>query len=141
VSRFVLDASVSGAWFLPDSKVDYAIRVRRRLAAGETALVPGLWSIEMASVLAKAVRKGNLSAADAEAALGQLEILLISGPRIEIDPASAPVWQAYATARTCQVSAYDGVYLELAQREGLAFATLDNGLRAAAVKAGVKVIA
>jgi predicted nucleic acid-binding protein len=39
----------------------------------------------------------------------------------------------------CELSAYDGAYLELAQRKGLGLATLDRRLRAAALKAGVKV--
>jgi len=140
VSRFVLDASVSAAWFLRDPNVDYAIRVRRRLAEGDQAVVPVFWSIEMANVLARAVRRGNLSLADAEVALGQLEILLVSGPRIEVEPTSPPLWLAYATARKHQISAYDGVYLELAQREGVPLATLDSGLRAATGKAGVELL-
>ncbi len=140
MSRFVLDASVSAAWFLSDPNVNFAFRVRRRLAEGDRAVVPVFWSIEMANVLARAVGRGNLSLPDAEFALGQLEILLVSGPRIEVEPTSPPVWLAYATARKRQVSAYDGLCLELAQREGLPLATLDTGLRAAAGKAGVELV-
>ena len=140
MSRFVLDASVSAAWFLHDPNVNYAIGVRRRLAEGDLAVVPVFWSIEMANVLARAVRRGSLSLADAESALGQLEILLVSGPKIEVEPTSPPVWLAYGTARKHQVSAYDGVYLELARREGLPLATLDSGLKAAAGKAGVELM-
>lgn len=137
MSRFVLDASVSAAWFLPDPNEDYAILIRRRLLAGHRALVPSLWSIEMANVLARAVRIGALSSGDAESALRQLEILLISGSKIETDPVSTPVWSVYATARTYQITAYDGVYLELAQRESLPLATLDTGLRSTAKRAGI----
>lgn len=141
MSRFVLDASVSAAWIIPDQKSDYAIQVRQRLADGERALVPGLWSIEMANVLAKAVRFGTFSAKDAELALGQLQILLISAPtRIETELTAPSVWQVYDAARKYQLSAYDACYLELAHRERLPLATLDKGLRAAVCKAGVELL-
>jgi len=42
-------------------------------------------------------------------------------------------------ARAFRLSAYDAVYLETAQREQLALATLDQSLRAAAIRAGVEV--
>jgi predicted nucleic acid-binding protein len=137
VSRFVLDASVSAGWIIPDKSTDYAIQVRQRLAEGERALVPGLWAIEMANVLAKAVRHGTLAANDAEDALGQLQILFIPGPKMEVELTAPAVWQVYDAARKYQLSAFDACYLELAQREGLPLATLDRGLRAAAAKAGV----
>jgi predicted nucleic acid-binding protein len=138
VNRFVLDASVSAAWIVPDPDSEYAVRVRQRLADGSTAVVPPLWPIEMANALAKAVRRGVLSEEAAEYGLEQLEILLISGPRIEVQSSAQPVRQAYKTSREHQLSAYAGCYLELAQREGLPLATLDKGLRAAAAKAGIR---
>jgi predicted nucleic acid-binding protein len=44
------------------------------------------------------------------------------------------------TARAFGLSAYDSVYLELARGEGLALATLDQKLRAAANAANVALI-
>jgi len=140
VSRFVLDASVSAGWIIPDKLSDYAIQVRQRLIETERALVPGLWAIEMANVLAKAVRHGTLSANDAEQALGQLQILLIPGRTIDMELTTPSVWQVYDAAWKYQLSAYDACYLELAYREGLPLATLDKGLRAAATKAGVALL-
>ena len=43
-------------------------------------------------------------------------------------------------ARQHRLSFYDAVYLELAQREGLALATLDNELIKAAPPEGVRLI-
>ncbi len=140
MSRFVLDASVSAGWIIPDKLTDYAIQVRQQLAEGERALVPGLWAIEMANVLAKAARHGTLTASDAEHAMGQLQILLIPGPKIEMELTAPSVWQIYDAARRYQLSAYDACYLELAHRERLPLATLDKGLRAAAAKAGVALL-
>jgi predicted nucleic acid-binding protein len=43
-------------------------------------------------------------------------------------------------ARTHHLSAYDAAYLELAIREGLPLATLDDDLRRAAARAGVVLV-
>jgi len=51
---------------------------------------------------------------------------------------SAP--QTLTTARAFQPSAYDAVYLDLARRERLPLATLDERLRAAAVHAGAALL-
>lgn len=140
MNRFVLDASVSAAWIVPDPDSDHALGIRQRLADGERAVVPALWPFEMANALAKAVRRGILAEAAAEHGLRQLEILLVSAARIEVQTGAPSLWQAYEATRKYQLSAYDGCYLELAQREGLPLATLDKGLRAAAAKAGIRAL-
>jgi predicted nucleic acid-binding protein len=86
------------------------------------------------------VRRGTLSAEAVEYGLQQLEILAISGSRISVDSNLKSVREAYAVARRHQVSAYEGFYLQLAIDAGIPLATLDKGLRAAAVKAGVALL-
>lgn len=140
MSGFVLDASLTAAWFIPDPETDYALNVRNRLAVGLIALVPSIWAIEMANTLVKAVRRGTLTEEAVESGLQQLEILVISGSRISVDSNLRSVREAYAVARRYQVSAYDGFYLQLAIDAGLPLATLDKGLQAAAVKAGVTLL-
>ncbi|MGC2528529.1 MAG: type II toxin-antitoxin system VapC family toxin [Candidatus Acidiferrum sp.] len=140
MSGFVLDASLTAAWFIPDPETDYALNVRSRLAVGSTALVPSIWAFEMANTLVKAVRIGTLTEEAVEYGLQQLEILVISGSRISVDSNLRSVREAYAVARRYQVSAYDGFYLQLAIDAGLPLATLDKGLQAAAVKAGVTLL-
>jgi predicted nucleic acid-binding protein len=61
--------------------------------------------------------------------------LLASSIEPDADPVS--VRRIFYTARAHQLSAYDAVYLELARREGLPLATLDQRLRVAAKAAGV----
>ncbi|MFI5058533.1 MAG: type II toxin-antitoxin system VapC family toxin [Candidatus Acidiferrales bacterium] len=140
MNGFVLGASVSAAWFLPHPDTEYALEVRQKLADGSKALVPGLWPLEMANALARAARKNILTTEAADYAIRQLEILFLSGPRIEIEGGIVSVRQAYTAARTLQLTAYDGVYVELAQREGLPLATLDKDMRAAAKKVGVELL-
>jgi predicted nucleic acid-binding protein len=140
VSRFVLDASLTAAWFIPDPETDYALNVRNRLAAGLTAVVPSIWAIEMANTFVKSVRRGTVIEEAVEYGLRQLEILVISGSQISVDSNLKSAREAYAVARRYQVSAYDGFYLQPAIDAGLPLATLRKGLRAAAVKAGVTLL-
>jgi len=48
--------------------------------------------------------------------------------------------QALATARAFRLSAYDAVYLDLAQQQRLPLATLDERLRTTATQAGVELV-
>jgi predicted nucleic acid-binding protein len=140
VSRFVLDASLTAAWFIPDPETAYALNVRSRLAAGLTAIVPSIWAAEVANTFVKSVRRGTLTEEAVEYGLQTLETLVSSGSRISVDSNLKSVREAYALARKYQLSAYDGFYLQLAIDAGLPLATLDKGLRAAAVKAGVALL-
>ena len=140
MSRFVLDASLTAAWFIPDPETAYALNVRSRLAAGLTAIVPSIWAAEVANTFVKSVRRGTLTEEAVEYGLQTLETLVLSGSRISVDSNLKSVREAYALARKYQLSAYDAIYLQLAVDAGLPLATLDKGLRAAAVKAGVALL-
>jgi predicted nucleic acid-binding protein len=140
VSRFVLDASLTAAWFIPDPETDYALNVRSRLAAGLTAIVPSIWAVEVANTFVKSARRGMLTEKAVEYGLQTLESLVSSGSRISVDLNLKSVREAYAVARRYQLSAYDGFYLQLAIDTGIPLATLDKSLRAAAVKAGVALL-
>ena len=134
---FVLDNSVTMRWFFGDGSprdLAYASRVLDAMKADE-ALVPGLWGLEVANVLARAESAGLVSEARSETFIGMLQKLDIS-----VDPAT-PAHALAATlqlARRHKLSAYDAAYLELALRTGLPLATLDEKLLKAARKAGVK---
>jgi len=134
---FVLDNSVTMRWFFGDGStrdLAYAGRILDAMKADE-AVVPGLWGLEVANVLARAESAGLVSEARSETFIGMLQKLALS-----VDPATS----AHALAATLQLarrhklSAYDAAYLELALRMGLPLATLDEKLLKAARKAGVK---
>jgi predicted nucleic acid-binding protein len=132
----VLDASVTLAWFIDNPVPGYAVRVRQALIDGASAVVPALWHLEIANGLAVAERRRTLSATDLTACLVQLDKL---SARIETEATILSARQALDIARSFQLSAYDGTYFETARTEGLPLATLDNALRAAAVKAGIEM--
>ena len=136
--RFVLDASVALLWLVPGTNpagVDYAEATLVALKDAQS-LVPSLWALEVANVVAKLETKTIVTEADSQryvALLGQLPIVT--------DPATAThaLGDTLNLARRYRLSAYDAAYLELALRTGLPLATLDAGLAKAAATAGVQI--
>ncbi len=134
---FVLDNSVAMCWLLNDGRpteVSYALKVLDALKTTH-AVVPGLWALEAANVVAKVESKGLVSEARTQAFVATLSRL-----NIVVDKATAAhaLGETLNLARRYKLSAYDAAYLELALRDGLALATLDADLEKAAKKAGVK---
>lgn len=136
MSGFVLDCSVAVAWCIEDEAAAATDALMER-TAGEGALVPGLWPLEIANVLLQAVRRRRLEVADA---LARLELL--RGLPIRIDEATAErAWrETLALARAEGLTTYDAAYLELALRLGLPLATRDRELRQAAERNGVPLL-
>ena len=135
--NFVLDNSVVMRWYFGDgsaSDLEYASRVLDSMASAEV-LVPGVWGLEVANVLARAEAKGLTTEARTETFVGMLN-------RMDISTDSATSVQALSgilqLVRRYNLSSYDASYLELAMREDLPLATLDDDLRRAAQRAGVK---
>jgi predicted nucleic acid-binding protein len=77
---------------------------------------------------------------DAAAQAAFVERLRLLPIEIEHRPAAWLTQQILPLARTYHLSAYDAAYLELATREGLPLATLDDELRQAACTAGVALV-
>jgi predicted nucleic acid-binding protein len=138
LKRFVLDASVSLAWFLYDPVPDLALRLRRNLENGSRALVPPLWHLEMANGFAIGQRRGILSESRSDRCLDDIEGLMASV--IENSAGTISLRQALSVAHAFGLTAYDAAYLETARREHLPLATLDRQLKAAASKAGVEIL-
>lgn len=138
MKRFVLDASVALRWFLDDPVPAYAKRVQSFFLKGARAMVPALWHLEMSNALAVAERRSILTAADVDQALIDLEQIVAQA--IETDSVAVSIRHSLGTARAFRLSAYDGVYLDLARGERLPLATLDDQLRTAAQQAGVSLV-
>lgn len=134
--RFVLDNSVAMRWLLidrPSDVQDYARGVLQRLASGDTAVVPNLFTLEAANVLVKSLKRGLITEASAREFLALLAEL-----NIETDATTheRALHDTLNIAIAHDLSAYDAAYLELALREGLPLATLDDALSAALAHAG-----
>lgn len=129
----VIDASLTLAWALEDEPNDYADRIFGRLPH-EPAGVPGVWALEVANGFLVAERRGRVTAVEVSRAHAILKDLPIIAEESSLDLALGPV---LALARMHNITAYDASYLELAMREGLPLASLDDRLRTAALAAGV----
>jgi predicted nucleic acid-binding protein len=138
VTRFVLDASVALAWVVDRNPDPYAALVQQRVGAGDRAIVPALWQLEVTNVLAAVQRRGVLSAAEVEEGLRYFEGFLAA--RAEIFGAVPGMREILGLAYELGLTSYDALYIDLARREGLALATLDKRLRVAATKAGVALL-
>ena len=133
---FVLDASMTVSWVFEDESTPFTVGVLKSLETVH-AIVPALWPFEVANVLSAAERRGRINAAAQAEFLERLRLLPIE---IERRPAVWLAQQILPLARTYRLSAYDAAYLELAIREGLPLATLDEELRRAASAAGVALV-
>jgi predicted nucleic acid-binding protein len=136
--KFVLDASVALLWLVPQtnpSGIDYADAILTAMKESQ-AVVPALFALELANVVAKVESKGLITQADSQryiSLLGQLNLVT--------DPATMvhALGDTLNLARRYKLSAYDAAYLELALRAGLALSTLDADLAKAATSAGVTI--
>jgi len=136
MSRLVLDCSISAAWFFEDEDSPLAEHVLSSLAMDE-AVVPSVWPVEMANVLAIAERTERVTTAKTEEFLARLADLPIA---LDYRGADRAFTSVLGLARLYGLTAYDAAYLELALREGLPLATDDRPLCNAAAKAGVTLV-
>ncbi len=132
-TEFVLDCSVTLAWFFEDESGAYAESVQESLTAA-VAIVPSLWRLEVANALRMGERRKRATEAKVAIFLSLLKQLPITTDA----ETAAHAWQeSLSLARTHDLSVYDAAYLELALRRGLAIASLDEKLNAAAAAVGV----
>src|SRR5579885_2946223 len=130
---FVLDGSVTMAWFFRDETNAYAEAVEDSLAHAE-AVVPAYWPLEVVNTLVLGERRQRSTEAQAAIWLSYLRAL----PILVDDETAIRSWDyTLSLARAHQLSAYDAAYLELALRRSLSLATLDERLKDAAAAVGL----
>ncbi|MDR2186492.1 MAG: type II toxin-antitoxin system VapC family toxin [Azonexus sp.] len=135
--NFVLDNSVVMRWYFGDGSapdLEYASRVLDSMTDAE-AIVPGVWGLEVANVLTRAEAKGLTTETRSETFVSMLHHMNIRTDSATSAQALSAILQL---ARRFKLSSYDAAYLELAMREALPLATLDDDLRRAAQRAGVE---
>jgi len=132
----VLDTSAVLAWAY-NEQAGVGLEELMGRVAEEGAWVPCLWPLEVANVLEMGCRRGRHSEGFRDEVLSSLAEL-----EIRVDPeTNEHAWGATALlAREHRLTLYDAAYLELALRRGLALATLDKELRAAALAERVPVL-
>lgn len=133
MSGFVLDASVAVAWLFDDESDRRAEFVLTRLK-NEQAVVPQHWMLEVRNSLLVGERRGRIRANEVDERLDGLRALPL---RTDTEP---DLGVAFALARAHRLSIYDAIYLELAKRNGIALATLDDRLKQAALGEGLAMV-
>jgi predicted nucleic acid-binding protein len=133
----VLDASVAVAWCFDDEATPLTEGILDLLAKGTTVVVPTVWPLEVANAMLSAERKKRINVAQATAFLGRVAAFPIS---IDTLPIGRAFDQILSVGRQHGLTAYDAAYLELALRQALPLATLDDHLRRSANTAGVGLV-
>jgi predicted nucleic acid-binding protein len=133
---WVIDSSIALAWALPDETSKEAERFLSRISMRTILWVPALWWYEIANALLTAQRRKRLLEAER---IRLMELYRKLPIRTDMMLDSDIIWRFQTLAIEYNLSAYDAAYLELAQRRGLGFATVDRPLRLAAQRAGIKV--
>jgi predicted nucleic acid-binding protein len=125
----VLDASMAAKCYFLEPGQARAVAL---VLSGVTILAPDLIFSEVANVAAKKFRRGQVSmdlAQDAVADVGKLISEVISASSLAV--------AAFDLAASHGFSAYDGIYLALADARGAVLATADERLIARADKVGL----
>lgn len=130
---FVLDASVAACWVFDDEDHPVAAQALERIRT-DNAMAPSLWWFEVRNILIVGERRSRLTAADTTMFLRELSRF---GVIIDRTPEESAV---LGLARQHRLTVYDASYLELAQREALPLATLDQDLRTAAAALGIALV-
>jgi predicted nucleic acid-binding protein len=137
VNAIVIDASVALSWCFPDEQTPVALIVLDRLKAGERALVPAFWSLEVLNSLLIGERKGRITAAQTKAFFDTLRHL---GPLLDYATLEQVAEPVQIICRDHRLTPYDALYVELALRSGCPLASLDQPQRVAAVALGVQCL-
>jgi predicted nucleic acid-binding protein len=133
LSQIVVDASITLSWCFADEQTPLSLKVLERLKAGDQALVPFFWSLEVLNSLLVGERRGRISPEQTRAFLGDLGVLSPSFDHPSMEQINGPVQKL---SRDHGLTPYDALYIELAMRTNCPLATQDQAQKnaAAAVK-------
>ena len=132
--RYVLDASVAACWFFEDEQDARADAAAALLLASGSAVAPLIFWFELRNVVMMGVRRGRASEAPMFNWLATTMRASISLDTLPSDDA------IFSLAKRYRLTFYDAAYLELARRESIPLATLDQALARAATDEGVPLI-
>lgn len=138
MADFVLDASLTLAFYFHDEKTSFTEGVLDRIAQGAVVVAPALWGLETRNSVRSALRRQRITRAEAD----EMLTLLGEMPLRLVDQSDGETLHAIALLAFAHgLSVYDATYFHLARQEACPLATLDGPLRRAAEAAGWPVIA
>ena len=128
----VVDVSIVVAWAFDEVNAT-ASGARERMRR-EAAVAPALWWFEVRNALVQGERRGRFTELRTARFLRDISRLAIT---IDRAPSETGV---LTLARRHRLTVYDAAYLELALREALPMATLDEALAGAARAEGMSLV-
>jgi predicted nucleic acid-binding protein len=131
----VIDASAALPWFFADEKSAESDRILAEVYR-DGAVVPVLWPIEVGNALTMGLRRKRLSEADWLKSLATL-----AGLPVTVEPLNhlKALDDLPALTQKYNLTFYDALYLELANRLALPLASFDADLVKAARTANVRL--
>jgi predicted nucleic acid-binding protein len=140
----VLDASVAGGWLFVHQSTPYKAAVADAIAtSGRSVLVPALWHLEIANLIARRSMVYQLADEAVQKLVQTLGKLTIVTDEVHLSAtAKTKAWNLpdlVQTAMANKLTSYDALYLQLALRTGLPLATTDEALMQAAKRCGVQI--
>lgn len=120
MSLYVVDASVAAKWFLEE---DFSAEAARLLHPAHYLHAPEFLYLELDHVLCKRIRRGELTAEEAE----EIRAMLSFFP-VQSHPTSLLQDPAFALASSIGRGIYDCLYLILARFLGIRMVTADRRL-------------
>ncbi len=125
MSSYVVDCSVSAAWFLPDEDTQQSAKLLDKVLSEAYRLIePELWWYENLNVLRSGVNRGRITATGARRALANLGRLPCELQQTTQDNRVLIL----DTALEFGLSAYDATYFVTAQRAEAQLVTQDRDL-------------
>jgi predicted nucleic acid-binding protein len=134
---FVADCSIGIGWVHPGQATALTTRLLEQAQEGDQIHVPSIWHLEIANALLVAVRRRLLTEPHRKTGLALLHNLRVI---VDHETSAAAFSTISDLALKYSLSAYDAAYLELARRKSLSLGSRDEPLKAAAKKAGVKLL-
>ena len=129
----VVDSSIAVSWILADENSPIA-RKALAVVAQQGMIVPGIFWYEFRNTLIVNERRGRLQLSESEQALA---VIAAIDPQIADSHSETELLRL---ARTHHMSVYDAAYVELAFRQNLELATLDEKMSIAAAKEGIPTV-
>jgi predicted nucleic acid-binding protein len=120
MKRYVVDASVAAKWYFRE---EHSERADALLEQESEILAPGLLAVEIASLVWKRARRGEIT----EAAADRIVAALREVP-LEIRPTAELVTAALPLALHRGLTLYDAFYTALAVKSGCPLVTADRKL-------------
>lgn len=130
---FVIDCSVTMAWCFEDESTEFTDSILDSLEHS-TAIVPSLWSLEVANVLLLSMKNKRITDVQLTSFIDDLSLLPIT---VDQSTSSRAMKSTLTLARKANLTICDACYLELAIREQLPLLTLDRALIKAAKNCGI----